>query len=321
MLKITDIRNKILRFRRNSHGKVGFVPTMGYLHQGHASLIAEARKQCDLVVLSIFVNPLQFGPGEDYETYPRDSERDFRIAEEAGVDIVFMPSVEEMYPQYPLNTRVIVGGVTSKLCGASRPGHFDGVATVVSKLFHIVEPDLAFFGLKDAQQVAVIEQMVKDLNMNVQIVPCPIAREADGLAMSSRNVRLNAEEREQARILSRSLEQTDDWIHQPNMTVKELKRKIRESIQTAPLAVIDYAEFLTYPELAEVPEETRTTELPSDQRYIIALAARIGGTRLIDNRIISMEEVGKLVSDDDEIEDSSRHGDGSELELCGKHHD
>ncbi len=206
---ITDLRQSIRSRRAEQPSlRVGFVPTMGFLHEGHASLLEAARRSCDIVVLSIFVNPLQFGPNEDFERYPRDEERDLAVAEQAGTDIVFLPQVAEMYPQ-PIKTMVSVREVTTRLCGASRPGHFDGVATVVAKLFHIVQPDAAFFGMKDAQQVAVIEQMVLDLNLPVEIVPCPTIREADGLAKSSRNVYLNEEERKQATVLSAALREAE----------------------------------------------------------------------------------------------------------------
>ncbi|MNI14787.1 Pantothenate synthetase [compost metagenome] len=261
---------------------IGFVPTMGFLHEGHASLIKAAKEQSDLVVLSIFVNPLQFGPNEDFDRYPRDLQRDSAIAEAAGVDLIFLPQKEEMYPQ-PIRTTVSVTTVTDRLCGASRPGHFDGVATVVSKLFHIVQPDKAFFGLKDAQQVAVLTQMVSDLNMNVEIIPCPTFREPDGLAMSSRNVFLTKEQREQALVLSQSLRSAAVWVEEHAIyTTKDLIELTISHIQSAPLAVIDYVELLAFPSLEPI-----TTVDSNKDTVILALAVKFGTTRLIDNLIMN----------------------------------
>jgi pantoate--beta-alanine ligase len=281
---IADLRSRIRDYRRKNDQSVGFVPTMGYLHEGHASLLRKARAQSGLVVLSIFVNPLQFGPGEDFERYPRNTERDLQLAEAAGVDLVFMPSVSEMYPS-PTRTTVSVTGLTSRLCGASRPGHFDGVATVVSKLFHIVQPDQAFFGLKDAQQVAVIEQMVQDLNLGIEIVPCPILREADGLAMSSRNVYLSEEERKEALVLSQSLQKAKAFVEShTTFTPQELESLVSQHIASSPLAIIDYVEVLAYPTLEPFENSHHTHSI------IIALAVKFGKTRLIDNLIL---QVGK----------------------------
>lgn len=262
---------------------IGFVPTMGFLHEGHASLLEAARRQCDVVVLSIFVNPLQFGPGEDFERYPRDEARDLKVAAEAGADIVFMPDAAEMYPR-PVQTTVQVSGVTERLCGASRPGHFEGVATVVTKLFNIVQPDLAFFGLKDAQQVAVIEQMVRDLSMPVQIVACPTLREADGLAKSSRNVYLNEAERAQAVVLHEALAAAGELIRAEgaSLTAERLETELRTRIGAASLAEIDYAEVLAYPSLQPI------TLVAEADKIIMALAVKFGRTRLIDNRIAAI---------------------------------
>lgn len=260
---------------------IGMVPTMGFLHEGHLSLVKAAREVCDLVVMSIFVNPLQFGPNEDFERYPRDMERDSKMAEEAGVDLLFTPEVSEMYPK-PMLTNISVANVTTPLCGASRPGHFDGVSTVVNKLFQIVQPDYAFFGQKDAQQVAVVTQMVHDLSMPVQIVPCPIVREADGLALSSRNVYLSADERAQALVLSQSLKQAEEWLGE-GMALSAIKDRITQMISEKPLADIDYVEILRYPELTPVEQKT------PGQTILIALAVRFGKTRLIDNTITSIK--------------------------------
>ncbi|MFD7524012.1 pantoate--beta-alanine ligase [Paenibacillus chitinolyticus] len=263
---------------------VGFVPTMGYLHEGHLSLIKAAREASEIVVLSIFVNPLQFGPTEDLDRYPRDTERDLKLAEEAGVDIVFLPQVEEMYPG-PVKTTVSVSGITSVLCGASRPVHFDGVTTVVAKLLNIVQPDKAFFGLKDAQQVAVVSQMVQDLNMNVDIVACPILREEDGLAMSSRNVFLSKDEREQALVLSRSLKAAEAWVREhASFRAEDLRGAVKAVIEEAPLADIDYVEVLTYPQL----EQPEAVEPGVPVQLIVALAVKFGATRLIDNTILTL---------------------------------
>lgn len=261
---------------------IGFVPTMGYLHEGHGSLVLKAKEYCDYVVLSIFVNPLQFGPNEDFETYPRDLEKDSKYAQELGVDLIFHPSVHELYPDYPSLTIVRVNTLTDVLCGASRPGHFDGVTTVVSKLFHLIEPHYAFFGLKDAQQVAVITQMVQDLNMNVTIVPCPIVREEDGLAKSSRNVYLNGEERSQALVLSRSLEMAKQQLISGEANFVQIKAFLQAEINKQPLANIDYIEILSFPSLAKVERAVR------GEQIIIALAVKFGRTRLIDNCIVTI---------------------------------
>lgn len=265
--------------------RVGFVPTMGFLHEGHASLMRRATAECDFAVLSIFVNPLQFGPNEDFDRYPRDAERDLALARANGIDLVFMPTVAEMYPKKPV-TKVMITQVTEKLCGASRPGHFDGVGIVVSKLFHLVQPDLAYFGMKDAQQVAVIERMVEDLNMPVTIVPCETVREADGLAMSSRNVYLSEEERAQAIVLSKTLRSMDTWLQTPGMTLSALSDKIVSSIEQAPLAKIDYAEVLTYPDLEEPEAGLELSHF--EGKLIVALAVKFGSTRLIDNRLLEI---------------------------------
>ncbi|AOZ91314.1 pantoate--beta-alanine ligase [Paenibacillus crassostreae] len=282
---ISELKHELQQYRVSSqhNAKIGLVPTMGFLHNGHASLMTRAREFADVVVVSIFVNPIQFGPGEDYETYPRNEERDLALAEKQGVDIVFIPTVAEMYPQ-PTKTKIRVSERTDRLCGASRPGHFDGVTTVVSKLINIVQPQFAFFGQKDAQQVAVLQQMVMDLNINVEIVPCPIVREEDGLALSSRNVYLNTEERKQALVLSRSLRDAEVAFNDSkSVTASELREKILSMIQSSPLAKIDYIEVLTFPELIPVADNAIVTEVES--QIIIALAVKFGTTRLIDNML------------------------------------
>ncbi|RUT47618.1 pantoate--beta-alanine ligase [Paenibacillus anaericanus] len=275
--------------RSGQHLSVGLVPTMGFLHEGHASLMKRARMENDLVVLSIFVNPIQFGPNEDFETYPRDAEKDLALAKQEGVDVVFLPSVEEMYPR-PTKTTISVKELTAKLCGASRPGHFDGVTTVVGKLLHIVSPNHAYFGQKDAQQVAVISQMVGDLNMDVQIIPCPIVREHDGLALSSRNVYLSPEDRKAALVLSRSLQQARSKAEESeHVTVGELRQEIQQMIQSEPLAQIDYVEFTQFPGM--IPLDDITSLKDSEEDVLIALAVRFGKTRLIDNIILTKKGV------------------------------
>lgn len=273
-----------------SGSSVGFVPTMGYLHEGHASLLRRARQECGIVALSIFVNPIQFGPNEDLDRYPRSEAADLELAEREGVDVVFLPSVEEMYPQ-ERKTTVTVTGLTDVLCGASRPGHFDGVATVVSKLFNIVKPDRAFFGAKDAQQVAVLQKMVFDLNMDVEIVPCPIVREADGLALSSRNVYLSAEQRSEALVLSRSLREASARIESSSAaTPEQIVEDVKRAIEASPLAEIDYVQMLRFPELSPLDPNRDLSELrESGGSVILALAVKFGSTRLIDNAIVSFK--------------------------------
>lgn len=277
---------------RSGGKQVGFVPTMGFLHEGHASLLRSARENNDITVLSIFVNPLQFGPNEDLDRYPRDEEHDLVIAAECLTDIVFIPTVQEMYPEKPL-TSVIVDQVTSRLCGASRPGHFDGVGLVVSKLFHLIQPDRAYFGMKDAQQVAVIQQMVNDLNFNVEVVPCPIVREPDGLALSSRNVYLSAEQRLQAVVLSRTLKQAEEWILEPGMTAENLVHRTVQHIHDAKEAMIEYVELLKYPELMPIPPHEELGEIR--HAVILAAAVKFGQTRLIDNHLFNPIEVSAHV--------------------------
>jgi pantoate--beta-alanine ligase len=290
---VEELREAIEYMRGGGHGPVGFVPTMGYLHDGHGSLLRRASEMCNTVVMSIFVNPLQFGPNEDFEAYPRDEKRDLELAEREGADIVFIPSVEVMYPS-PIRSKVMVSSLTTQLCGASRPGHFDGVTTVVAKLLNMVQPDYAFFGLKDAQQVAVLRQMVTDLNMNVKVIACPIVRESDGLALSSRNVYLSQEERQQALVLSRSLREAREAIEEGKAgTVAEVQHLLVSVISQSPLAVIDYAEILTFPGLEALEPGMRLTG--ADGEIIIALAVKFGRTRLIDNIVFTPKEVAALV--------------------------
>ncbi|ARU62926.1 pantoate--beta-alanine ligase [Tumebacillus avium] len=279
---IQEIRNYVREQRAQGH-TIGFVPSMGYLHEGHQSLLRASKERCQTTVMSIFVNPLQFGPNEDFDRYPRDLERDAKLAEAAGADIIFAPSVDEMYPRGngQVLTHVDVEEVTLQLCGASRPGHFRGVSTVVSKLFNIVQPDQAFFGMKDAQQVAVLQTMVDDLNIPVEIVPCPIVREPDGLAMSSRNVFLTPEERQQALVLSQALQQAEQLVQAGARDVHQIKEAVRDMIQSQPLADIDYVELLNFRDLSPI--------LSLEQPALLALAVRFGKTRLIDNTVLTID--------------------------------
>lgn len=253
---------------------ISFVPTMGFLHQGHLSLLEEGRKRGDLLVLSIFVNPTQFGQGEDFEDYPRDLQQDSTLAQQAGVDVIFAPAAAEMYPS-GYATYVDVEGITETLCGASRPGHFRGVCTVVSKLFNIIQPQVAIFGNKDFQQLAVIKRMVLDLNMAVEIIGMPIFREADGLAMSSRNVYLNPDQRRQALVLSQSLAQAQQLIAEGKTDCAEIIEPLKNSIQQQPDARIDYVQICHQLTLQE------QTSIDADS--VLLLAVYIGKTRLIDN--------------------------------------
>jgi pantoate--beta-alanine ligase len=280
---IAAMRNTLKPYRQPSpscsHQRIGLVPTMGAFHPGHLSLMERARQECDIVVTSIFVNPLQFAPNEDFDHYPRNFTRDATMAKEAGVDFLFHPTVEEMVPPHLLTT-VNVTKITEPLCGASRSHHFTGVATVVTQLFHIVQPDTAYFGLKDAQQVAVIQQMVRDLHFPITVVPCAIVREADGLAMSSRNVYLSREERKQALILHQTLTETKEKLLQKEFHhAEEVNRFVSQRIKSQPLAEIDYVETLTYPHLEPVKQL-------GDQPMLVAVAVRFGKTRLLDNLLI-----------------------------------
>ena len=261
--------------------RVGVVPTMGYLHDGHIALIREARRENDIVVLTIFVNPAQFGPNEDFERYPRDIARDREIAEEENVDYIFNPSVDDIYPE-GYSTYIDVEGVSELLEGEWRPGHFRGVATVVMKLFQITLPDTAYFGQKDAQQLMVIKKMVSDLHMSVSIKHVPTVRESNGLAMSSRNAYLSPGERKDAAILFKSLQDARDRIEQGERSRQVLVEKIKNTINTIDNVSIDYAELVD-------PATFRSVEqLENGREYCIALAVRIGKTRLIDNIFVQV---------------------------------
>ncbi|QOX63722.1 pantoate--beta-alanine ligase [Anoxybacterium hadale] len=272
---IQEVREQVRTWRTEGL-TVGFVPTMGYLHEGHQSLILRADGENDRVVVSIFINPLQFGEKEDIESYPVDLERDREICASAGADLIFHPDSQEMYGR-DFCSFVDMDGLTETLCGKSRPGHFRGVCTVVMKLFNIVKPDRAYFGQKDAQQIAVIQRMVRDLNLDLQIVPCETVREADGLAKSSRNVRLNPEERKASNILHEALLLAEKSLDAGVRASDEIERAIRDTIQGEKLARLDYAEIVDLQTLKPV-EVIRAPAL-------VAAAVYIGNTRLIDNFI------------------------------------
>lgn len=273
--KIADVKKYVREWKKEGLS-IGLVPTMGYLHEGHASLIKKAREENDRVIVSDFVNPIQFGPTEDLESYPRDFDADCALCESIGADLIFHPAADEMYfPDF--STHVDVDGVSAGLCGKSRPIHFRGVCTVVSKLFNISEADRAYFGQKDAQQLAVVRRMVRDLNVNIQIVGCPIIREEDGLAKSSRNTYLSAEERQAATVLNKALTEGRRMIENGENDAKAVKNKIRAIIEAEPLAKIDYVEIVDWNQL----EEVESTE----GDILAAVAVYIGKTRLIDNFI------------------------------------
>ncbi len=275
---IADMRAFITKHKKE--GKtIGLVPTMGALHEGHLTLMRTAKTTCDIVVASIFVNPTQFGPNEDFSCYPRDLAKDSDKAASAGVDVIFHPHVSEMYPG-GYATFVKVQGLTEKLCGLSRPEHFQGVTTVVCKLFNIVQPDKAFFGQKDAQQVLVIKQMVRDLNINIAIEVVPIVRESDGLALSSRNAYLSNEERAAALVLSRSLRSAEEAVQQGERDIAKIRAVVVNNIAAEPLTAIDYVEIYNYPDLRSIDS--------LQGKALLALAVRFGKTRLIDNIILEM---------------------------------
>lgn len=267
----------IIKETRQEGKTVGLVPTMGYFHEGHLSLMRQARQENDLVVVSLFVNPIQFGPKEDLQSYPRDLERDQKLAATVGVDILFLPSDAAVYPE-GYQTYVEVKEVSQGLCGSSRPEHFKGVATIVLKLFNLVTPDRAYFGAKDAQQLRVIKRMSLDLNLNLEIVACPIVREPDGLAMSSRNVYLDPAQREAALVLSRVLRAAEKLVEAGERSVQTLNSKLLELLAVEPLANLDYLAFVASDSLQ--PVTTVSGEV------LIAIAVKIGKTRLIDNTVV-----------------------------------
>ena len=276
---ILAVRESVAEARRLGK-RVGFVPTMGALHEGHAKLIEEARRACDLVVVSIFVNPTQFGPTEDYSRYPRTFESDRSICEKAGAELIFVPDTSTIYPPGLAMTYVEVPGLSDILEGATRPGHFRGVATVVLKLFGIVVPDVAFFGQKDYQQQLVLRRMVDDLNVPVEIVTVPTVREADGLAMSSRNRYLNADERIAARVLSMALDRAAEAVTAGERSAERVRQILRRAVQWERLATLDYAE------VADAATLEPLAVLEHGRRTVALLAARVGPARLIDNAIL-----------------------------------
>jgi len=271
---IVELKEQVKR-AKSEFKSIGLVPTMGYLHEGHLTLADTARQDNDLVIMSIFVNPTQFGPNEDFESYPRDLERDCKLAETVGVDIIFAPSVEEMYPTDG-GIYIRAGRQAEILCGASRPGHFDGVLQVVAKLFHLSEPNRAYFGQKDAQQVAIIQTMVRDYNFPLEIRTVPIVREVDGLAKSSRNVYLTEQERKEAPAIYESLQiAKEEYL--ASRDVEKAKELAKKHIEDKTTGKIDYFEFLSYPDLKPITNETND--------FLLATAVYIGKTRLIDNII------------------------------------
>lgn len=274
---VKEVREQVKAWKKEGLS-VGYVPTMGYLHEGHASLMKKSVENNDKTVASIFVNPMQFGPTEDLEAYPRDLDRDAALCEEIGVDLIFHPEVEEMYED-GFCSFVDMNGLTKGLCGKTRPTHFRGVCTVVNKFFNIVKPDRAYFGQKDAQQLAVIKRMVADLNMDIEIIGCPIVREADGLAKSSRNTYLSEEERRAALCLSKSIFLAESLVKDGKTNAEIIKAEMRKVLESEPLARVDYVEIvdsLTIEPVVEVKSGT-----------LIAIAVYIGKTRLIDNTIIA----------------------------------
>lgn len=272
---ISEVRNEVKNWRKQGLS-AGLVPTMGYLHEGHKSLIDRACKENDKVVVSVFVNPTQFGPGEDLATYPRDIQRDAALCEDAGAALIFNPEPEEMYFD-DFHTYVTMESLSDELCGKTRPIHFRGVCTVVSKLFHIVAPDRAYFGQKDAQQLAIIKRMVRDLNFDIEIVGCPIVREADGLAKSSRNTYLNPEERKAALVLSKAVGLGQELIQKGERNADVIVEKMKQLIEEEPLAKIDYVQAVDAISIQPVAEIKGTV--------LVAMAVYIGKTRLIDNFI------------------------------------
>lgn len=271
---IDEVRKTVKEWKRNGLS-VGLVPTMGYLHEGHKSLIVRAAKENDRVVVSDFVNPTQFAPNEDFESYPRDIDADAKLCEEAGASLIFNPEPEEMY--HDALTFIDMNKLTKVLCGKTRPIHFSGVCTVVGKLFNIVNPDRAYFGQKDAQQLCVIKKMVKDLNFDIEIVGCPIIREADGLAKSSRNTYLNADERKAALCISRALKLGKAKVESGETDAEKVKAVIKAEIEKEPMARIDYVEAVDFNTLESVKEVSKP--------MLCAAAVYIGKTRLIDNFI------------------------------------
>lgn len=273
---ISQMRQLSRRLRRQG-ARLGLVPTMGALHEGHLSLVRAAKVKSDLVAVSIFVNPTQFGPNEDFARYPRSLEKDCELLEREGVEFVFAPSAEEMYPSGAV-TWVTIEGLSERLCGKSRPGHFRGVATVVAKLFNVVEPDIAFFGQKDAAQVAVLKRMVRELNFPVEVEVCPIVRESDGLALSSRNAYLTADERRMALVLHASLQRAQKLFHDGERDAPKIVSEAKKAFVLQPAVRLDYFEI--------VDPDTLEPISTINNRSLVAVAAFVGSTRLIDNILL-----------------------------------
>ena len=277
IVKTIESIRKLVKAARIEGKKIGLVPTMGALHVGHVSLIKAAVKNCDFVVVSIFVNPTQFGPGEDFEKYPRPLEADLEICKKAGVDVVFAPTPEEIYPDKNI-TWVNVEKLTDKLCGRSRPGHFRGVTTVCAKLFNIVTPDIAFFGQKDAQQSVVIKQMVADLNMPLEIVICPTIRESDGLAVSSRNQYLNKRQRQDAAWLYKSLQKSLEMVNADTIDTEKIISEMKKILNQKSSIEVEYINIVNYETLEDINRIAG--------KVIVAIAVKLGPARLIDNILI-----------------------------------
>ncbi|WP_047982389.1 pantoate--beta-alanine ligase [Ornithinibacillus contaminans] len=285
VIRTIDAIKKVIQDYKAQNKQIGFVATMGFLHDGHLQLMRAAKQENDIVVASIFVNPLQFGPNEDFEKYPRNEQKDTQLAEEVGIDVLFMPTAEEMYPQ-PM---IIQMGITRRvdvLCGRSRPGHFDGVLTVVTKLFHLIQPTKAYFGLKDAQQVAVIDALIQDLNFPIALVGLPTVREADGLAKSSRNVYLSETERKEAVSLSKGLQAGKQLLLSGERDPQRIIDEVTKTIELNISGRIDYVELLSYPSLEQVTSV--------DQPIILATAVFFEHARLIDNLLL--DENGSLIT-------------------------
>ncbi|WP_022748490.1 pantoate--beta-alanine ligase [Lachnobacterium bovis] len=283
--EISQVKQNVREWKKQGLS-IGLVPTMGYLHEGHASLIKKAREENDRVIVSDFVNPIQFGPKEDLATYPRDFEADCKLCESIGADLIFNPEPCEMYED-DFHSYVGVNTLSEGLCGKSRPIHFNGVCTVVTKLFNITEADRAYFGQKDAQQLAIVRRMVRDLNYNIQIVGCPIVREEDGLAKSSRNTYLTPEEREKATILHKALEEGERMVNEGETDANKIVETVRNIIESEPLAKVDYVEIVDWNELQKVEK--------IDGPILMAVAVYIGKVRLIDNFIVDNSIVIEMV--------------------------
>ncbi|WFF73400.1 pantoate--beta-alanine ligase [Proteiniclasticum sp. QWL-01] len=281
LIKTIEEVRALVREWKKQGCSIGFVPTMGALHEGHLSLLKQAVAENDRVIASVFVNPTQFGPNEDYASYPRDIQTDYSLCQSAGVDAVFHPEPEELYLPNRATT-VHVTGLTDVLCGAKRPGHFDGVCLVLSKLFSIVNPDRAYFGQKDAQQVAVVRRMVRDLNFGVDVIASPIVREAGGLARSSRNAYLSAEEKAAALVLNRSLSRALQAMQSGERSADLIRRQVADQIAAEPLARIDYVEVVDF-------EDLRPVQGPMTRPVLVAVAVFFGTTRLIDNVVFGPE--------------------------------